>query len=246
VIVVEELAGAVTAGLVEAAGRLRVGDPLDPATEVGPLASAESLGEIDAAVAAEGTERLCGGPVDVPGLAGPFLAPTVLRATRPTASPDSSGAPPAHVAPAPPGPVVTVVAARDDAEAAALADGTGAPAVSVWAGSPATGERVARELRAELTWVGEHGHAIAAAAPVRLARHVRVRRLASQRGGLRSVRWLPYDPALVRARVAAARLAHGRDSERWDALRSGAVPIARTLAGRLTRRTGPGRTGRGL
>ena len=43
---------------------------------------------------------------------------------------------------------------------------------SVWAGDRERGERspIARGLRAELTWVNEHGHA-AAAAPVRLARH---------------------------------------------------------------------------
>ena len=44
---------------------------------------------------------------------------------------------------------------------------------------------------------------------------------------MRSARWLPYDPALVRARTAAARLLHGRESERVAALREGALPVAR-------------------
>jgi hypothetical protein len=98
----------------------------------------------------------------------------------------------------------------------------------LWAGDRERGERVARGLRAELTWVNEHGHA-AAAAPVRLARHVRVRQLASGSSRLRSARWLPYDPALVRTRVTLARVLFGRESQRLDAIRAGAHPAARTL-----------------
>jgi acyl-CoA reductase-like NAD-dependent aldehyde dehydrogenase len=214
--------------LVAGAKRLRPGDPLDPDTEVGPLASAEEVAAVEAAVAAaetEGAERLCGGPVSVPGLAGSFFAPVVLRGVAPGA---------AILREAPPGPVLAVVEAADGAEAIELADTGDAPAVSVWTGDPARGERIARRLRAELTWVNEHGTADAAP-PVRLARHVLVRRVASGPRGLDRVRWLPHDPALVGARVAVARLAHGRESERLDALRAGAIPLARTLA-RLARR----------
>jgi hypothetical protein len=63
---------------------------------------------------------------------------------------------------------------------------------------------------------------------------VRVRQLASQPPSLRSARWLPYDPTLVRARVAAARLMHGRESERAAVLRGGIRPIARSVV-RLAR-----------
>jgi hypothetical protein len=128
----------------------------------------------------------------------------------------------------PPGPVLALVEASDEAAAIALADDRPG-AVSVWAGDRARGERIARRLRAELTWINEHGHA-AAVAPVRLERNVRVRQLASQPPGLRSARWLPYDPSLVKARVAMARLAHGRESQRARALRQGALPLARILS----------------
>jgi hypothetical protein len=74
--------------------------------------------------------------------------------------------------------------------------------------------------------VNEHGQSVPSV-PVRLARHVAPHRLASQPGGLRSARWLPYDPALVSARTAIARLIHGRESERVAALREGARPLAR-------------------
>ena len=89
------------------------------------------------------------------------------------------------------------------------------------------GERIARALGAEIAWINEHGVA-SPAAPVRLAEHVASRQLASQPTRLRSARWLPYDPALLRASTASARLLHGRESERWAALRSGALPLART------------------
>jgi acyl-CoA reductase-like NAD-dependent aldehyde dehydrogenase len=221
-VVVPSRAEPVLAGLVEGARALRVGDPADPRTEIGALPSREELERVESLVAAaeaDGAERLCGGPVEVPGLDGAFYAPAVLRGVRPDA---------ALLREPPAGPVVAVVEAAADADAIALADADPRGAVSVWAGDRDRGERIARRLRAELIWVNEHGHA-SAAAPVRLGRHVRVRQLASQPAGLRSARWLPYDPTLVRARVTAARVLHGRESERLTALRSGARPLARSL-----------------
>jgi hypothetical protein len=126
----------------------------------------------------------------------------------------------------PPGPVLAVLEAGSEREAIALAGEYTDGAVSVWAADRAHGERVARSLAAELAWVNEHGQAVPSA-PVRLARHVSPHRLASQPARQRSARWLPYDPALVSARTAAARLLHGRESERVSALRQGALPVAR-------------------
>lgn len=219
VVVVPALAGPLVRELADGARRLRVGDPVHPDTEIGPVPEAAEVEALVAAAEAEGAERLCGGPVSVPGLPGRFFAPVVLRGVRPDA---------ALLRAAPRGPVLAVVEAPDEAAAIALADEDARGAVSVWAGDRDRGERIARRLRAELTWVNEHGHA-AAAPPVRLGRHVRVRQLASQPPGLRSAHRLPYDPSLVRARVTAARVLHGRESERVAALRAGTVPIARSL-----------------
>jgi acyl-CoA reductase-like NAD-dependent aldehyde dehydrogenase len=227
VVVVPALAEALVAGLTEGARRLRVGDPVDPDTEVGPLPSGEALAAVEALVAeaeADGAVRLCGGPVTVRGLSGAFFAPVVLRGVAPEARVLREPAA---------GPVIAVVEAPDEAAAIALADEDTRGAVSVWAGDRDRGERIARRISAELAWVNEHGYA-AAAAPVRIAHHVRVRQLASQPSGLRSARWLPHDAALVSARVTAARVLHGRESERWQALRRGALPLARTVA-RLAR-----------
>jgi acyl-CoA reductase-like NAD-dependent aldehyde dehydrogenase len=206
--------------LVAGAQRLRVGDPEHADTEVGPLASREDLEAVERLVAeaeAGGAERLCGGPLDLPGLDGAFCAPIVLRGVSRDAR---------LLRELPPGPVLAVLEAGSDEEAIALAAEHTAAAISVWTHDRRHGERVARSLGAELSWVNEHGQSVPSV-PVRLARHVTPKRLASQPPRVRSARWLPYDPALVRARMAAARLLHGRESERVAALREGALPVAR-------------------
>ena len=165
---------------------------------------------------AGGRGLLCGGPLEVPDVEGAFYAPAVLRGVTPGA----------RILDEPvPGPVLAVVEPETEEEAIALAKG--GPAVSVWAGDRDRGERVARELEADVAWVNEHGHSIPDAA-LRLAGHVEARRLASQPTRLHSARWLPYDPQLVRAATASARLMHGREAERLGVLRTGAVPLVRT------------------
>jgi aldehyde dehydrogenase (NAD+) len=68
--------------LVAAYSQVRIGDPLDPKTLMGPLISADSVGQYLAAVAAaqsEGGELLYGGRVlDRPGN---FVEPAIIRAT---------------------------------------------------------------------------------------------------------------------------------------------------------------------
>ena len=216
-VVTPEVAEPFLERISQEARSLRVGDPRDPETEVGPLRSREDLEAVDTLVTASGGELVCGGPVEVEGLGGAFYAPAVLRGVPAEAEVLTERVP---------GPVLAVVEAASEAEAIALA-GRAHGAVSVWTGERAHGERVARTLDAELAWVNDHGLPLPGA-PVRLARHVDNRQLASQPTRLRSARWLPYDPALVRASTATARLLHGRESERLEALRAGAVPLART------------------
>jgi acyl-CoA reductase-like NAD-dependent aldehyde dehydrogenase len=220
VIAVRAHAQALAAGIEGAARRLHVGDPRRPDTEVGPLPSTEERDRVEALVAqaeGAGATRLCGGPVEVPGVAGAFYAPVVLRAVPPAAE---------LLREPVPGPVLALQEAATDEDAIALA-GDAEGTLSVWTGDPARGERIARALGADIAWINEHGVA-SPAAPVRLAKYVASRQLASQPTRLRSARWLPYDPALLRAATASARLLHGRESERWAALRGGALPLART------------------
>ena len=206
---------------------LRVGDPLDPRTDVGPLrdaASAARTAELVEDAVARGARLACGGPVDVPGLAGAFFAPAILR-----------GVPPdARVLHEPvPGPVLAVVEAGGERDAVALAR-QARGAVSVWCGERAHGERIARTLPAPLTWVNEHGFS-APAAPVRVARHAEVRQIASRPAELRSARRLPVDPDFARASIARSRLLHGREADRAAALGAGALPVARVLLGYAAR-----------
>ncbi len=82
ILVQRGLADRFIAAFVERARRIRVGPPLDPATEMGPLAYRAHfervLGYVDIA-RAEGAELLCGG-ARVPGLArGCYLQPTAVR-----------------------------------------------------------------------------------------------------------------------------------------------------------------------
>jgi len=78
-IVAEPIADRFEERFVRAMQALRVGDPLDPATDVGPLATAQIVAELDQQVRralAEGARLLAGGhPLDRPGN---YYAPTVL------------------------------------------------------------------------------------------------------------------------------------------------------------------------
>ncbi len=83
-IVVEAVADEFVRRFTEAMEALKVGDPMDPATEVGPIVSAgqreELLSQIQLAVK-EGATVACGGTV--PDREGWFLAPTVLTGVTP-------------------------------------------------------------------------------------------------------------------------------------------------------------------
>jgi aldehyde dehydrogenase (NAD+) len=67
--------------LISAYGQVRIGDPLDPHTLMGPLIDAPSVARYRAAIAAaqaQGGEILCGGKVLE--RAGNFVEPTIIRA----------------------------------------------------------------------------------------------------------------------------------------------------------------------
>ena len=134
-----------------------------------------------------------------------------------------------------PGPVLAVVEAATEDEAIALAKRAPgglrcgratAPAASAWPASsrPRSRGSTSTATRSPTPPCGSPATSTS-------------RRLASQPTRLRSARWLPYDPQLVRAATASARLMHGRENERLGVLRTGAVPLARTAA-RLARGAG--------
>jgi succinate-semialdehyde dehydrogenase/glutarate-semialdehyde dehydrogenase len=245
VFVVREVADELLEGLVRRAQALRVGDPSDPATEVGPLVGGERLGRVaellDEAVAA-GATRHCGGPADVAGLAGAFCAPVVLSGV------------PAGVRLAReevPGPVVavTVVDREDDAIAGANAGPLGLGA-SVWTADRYKGARIARELRAGMVWMNDH--LVARSAPQLPWGGVRGSGIGRARGAIalrtcaepkvvtwdpargRAFWWFPYDRPLAQTGRALARLRSARDADRERGLKDGARP-ALTVAARTLR-----------
>jgi acyl-CoA reductase-like NAD-dependent aldehyde dehydrogenase len=131
----------VVAGLQQAAGRLKVGDPLEPDTVVGPVISDVQRGRIESLVAAgveEGAELVLGG--SRPEMAtGFYVAPTLLAGCKP-------GMRAVHEEFF--GPVVVVLPFDEEDEAVALANGTEFGLYDyVFTADTARGMRVARQLR---------------------------------------------------------------------------------------------------
>jgi len=131
---------------VRAMEALRVGDPLDPATDVGPLAKEEVLEGLDDQVrrtVAAGARVLTGG-LRLGGR-GWFYAPTVLADV-----PRDAAAAREETF----GPVAALFRVGSVAEAVELANDTAfGLGASVWTRDPAEGERIAREIEAGVVTV---------------------------------------------------------------------------------------------
>ncbi|NUW35471.1 aldehyde dehydrogenase family protein [Nonomuraea sp. SMC257] len=113
VIAVGEVADPLVSRLVQAARERRAGDPLDPATQVGPLVSEEAAAEVERRIhdaVAAGAKPLCGGERK-----GALLTPAVLDHVPPGAE---------LVAEETFGPVAPVIRVGDVDEAIAVANGT--------------------------------------------------------------------------------------------------------------------------
>jgi aldehyde dehydrogenase (NAD+)/betaine-aldehyde dehydrogenase len=131
----------VVSGLAEAAGKLRVGDPLDPETQMGSLISDAHRQKVHGYVeqgVGEGAEVVTGG--EAANGDGAFYPATVLAQVenRMTVAQEEIF-----------GPVVVVVPFEDEKEAIALAnDSRYGLVATVWTGDAARGHRVAARLKA--------------------------------------------------------------------------------------------------
>jgi len=228
------------AGVVAAASALKVGDPRDPSTSVGPLVSRDRADRVRALIddaVAGGATLHCGGP-----RAGAYWAPAVLTGV--TASMRLARE---EV----PGPVLVVEPAASEDEAIARANaavqGLGA---SVWTADRYKGARIARELRVGMVWMNDH--LVARSAPQVPWGGIGRAGIGRTRGAIalrtcaepkvvtwdppigRPAWWFPYDAHLARAVRAVAGLRSARDADRERALREDTLQLLR-VTGRWVR-----------
>ena len=132
-------------------GAIRIGDPHDPTTELGPLIHPDHWRRVrnymDTA-RAEGAQVLVGGdrPSEIPQ--GNYFQPTLI-----TQAHNRMRVAQEEIF----GPVLVVIPFQDEAEAVALAnDIQYGLAAYVWSGDVARGQRVGERIEAGLVWVNSH------------------------------------------------------------------------------------------
>jgi acyl-CoA reductase-like NAD-dependent aldehyde dehydrogenase len=149
----ERIADEFLGKFVALAKSIRLGNPLDPATEMGPLTSAQHrdrvLGYVGVA-REQGGEVLAGGQApSAPELArGCYVEPTIVKARHPT---DRIAQEEVF------GPFVTVLTFKDDADALRIANSTDYGLGSgLWTRDLQRAHRVARDMKAGMVWINSY------------------------------------------------------------------------------------------
>ena len=239
--VVRDVADRFIDGVVSRAGSLTVGDPMEWETEIGPMVSEDQFSVVSDLVddaLSGGAERVAGGPREVPGFSGSFIAPTVLAGVE-----DEMRIMKEEIF----GPVVPIIVVESEEEALRRANdsnfGLGA---SIWTKDRAKGERMAKRVESGMVWINDHSYTHAACqcswggvkesglgrshSKFGFYECVDVKLVAWEPGITRDFWWQPYDRTLGEAVRASARLLYGRNGERLKALREGGLPLLRVGA----------------
>jgi acyl-CoA reductase-like NAD-dependent aldehyde dehydrogenase len=247
VYVQHEVAERFIEGVSRGAQDLRLGDPAEWESEVGPMTSSDQyqiVGELIEDALASVATKLCGGPTAVAGLSGSYIAPTVLtgvthemRIMREEIF----------------GPVLPIIVVKDEQEAIELANdsefGLGA---SVWTRDRHRGERIARRIESGMVWINDHSFSHGACqcswggvkdsgvgrshSKFGFYECVNIKMNAWEPGLTRDFWWQPYDRTLGEAVRASAKLLYGKGQTRSRALREGAGPLLRVGARTLRKR----------
>ena len=156
----ESIADEVVRRVAEIAQQIRLGDPTEPETQMGPVASVQQrdriLGMIDDA-RADGARLIIGGgtPSDTALAGGAFVEPTIFADVEP-----SSRLAQTEVF----GPVLAVTTFRTEQEAVAIANGTEFGLASgIWTKDITRAHRIARDLVAGTVWVNTYRYSAAQA-----------------------------------------------------------------------------------
>ena len=243
VYVVDQVADAFLEGVVRETERLTVGDPRGWTTEIGPMISedqAKIVTELVDDAVKNGAKKLTGGPTEIKGMEGSFIAPIVL-----TGVTHDMRIMKEEIF----GPVLPVMTVESEQEAIELANdsefGLGA---SVWSKDRAKGERMAHQIESGMVWVNDHSFSHGACqcawggvkdsglgrshSKFGFYECVNIKQLAWEPGWTRDLWWQPYDRKLGDAIRSSAQILYSRNGNRLAALREGIRPLVE-----VTRRT---------
>ncbi|HVM45001.1 MAG TPA: aldehyde dehydrogenase family protein, partial [Candidatus Thermoplasmatota archaeon] len=215
---------AFVAEVVKRVSALRLGDPMDPLTEVGALTDPRSVGEMEGLVAdarKRGGRVLCGGRAR-PDVGAQVFEPTVVVDLPPDARLLTEECF---------GPILPIVPFEDVEDAIRMANASrfGLTA-SVWTKDARRGEHVARRLEAGTVSINDHAYTFAATetpwggvkdsghgrthGEAGLLEMTRPRHVNIVPARMPSVWWFPYGPQLRDTFMAGAKFLYGTTSDK--------------------------------